>query len=219
MKLISEYNDNKLEVISESTENGSKDYYIEGVFAQAEAKNRNGRVYQKTIMESAVNRYIQEEVDTGRAVGELDHPAGPQINLDRISHKITNLEWSGNDVIGKARILETPMGQIVKGLLAGGVQLGVSTRGMGSLESREGVMYVKEDFVLKTVDIVQDPSAPTAFVNGIQEGVEYFYDEDANLYLPATEAKEQMASMSKTEIAESQMKLFKDFLSKVGSPR
>ena len=142
MKLISEYNDNKLEVISESSESGSKDYYIEGVFAQAEAKNRNGRVYSKTIMESAVNRYVQEEVAKDRAVGELDHPEGPQINLDRISHKITNLEWSGNDVIGKARILETPMGQIVKGLLAGGVQLGVSTRGMGSLESREGVMYV-----------------------------------------------------------------------------
>lgn len=176
MKLIAEYLDQELSVITEANENGEKTYNIEGVFAQAEGKNRNGRIYPKQIMESAVDKYITEQVNTKRAVGELNHPDGPTVNLDKVSHRITEMKWDGNNVMGKALILDTPNGKIVKGLLDGGVQLGVSTRGMGSLENRNGTMYVKEDFHLATVDIVQDPSAPQAFVNGIMEGVEWVWN-------------------------------------------
>jgi len=176
MKLIAEYNESNLECIVEKKEDGSKKYAIEGVFMQSESKNRNGRIYPKKIMEKAVGKYVDEQVSQNRAVGELNHPEGPTVNLDKVSHLITDLRWEGNDVVGKATILDTPMGQIVKGLLEGGVNLGVSTRGMGSLESRGGTMYVKEDFTLSTVDIVQDPSAPNAFVNGIMEGVEWVWN-------------------------------------------
>jgi hypothetical protein len=127
-------------------------------------------------MEAAVEKYVEEQVSKGRAVGELNHPDGPTVNLDKVSHLITDLHFEGNDVVGKASILDTPMGNIVQGLLEGGVNLGVSTRGMGSLEQRNGAMYVKDDFVLSTVDIVQDPSAPGAFVNGIMEGVEWVWN-------------------------------------------
>jgi len=175
MRLIAEYNESNLECIVEKKEDGTKKYAIEGVFMQSESKNRNGRIYPKKIMESAVDKYVEEQVSQNRAVGELNHPEGPTVNLDKVSHLITDLRWEGNDVVGKASILDTPMGQIVKGLLEGGVNLGVSTRGMGSLESRGGAMYVKEDFTLSTVDIVQDPSAPNAFVNGIMEGVEWVW--------------------------------------------
>jgi len=175
MKLISEFNEHNVQCIVEKNEKGEKSYIIEGVFAQAEQKNRNGRVYPKKTMENAVAKYVDEQVSKNRAVGELNHPEGPTVNLDKVSHLITDLRWEGNDVVGKASILDTPMGQIVKGLLEGGVNLGVSTRGMGSLESRGGVNYVGNDFTLSTVDIVQDPSAPNAFVNGIMEGVEWVW--------------------------------------------
>ena len=132
--------------------------------------------YPQAIMERAVAKYVQEQVLTKRAVGELNHPEGPSVNLDKVSHLITDLKIEGNNVIGRAQILDTPMGKIVKGLLEGGVQLGVSTRGMGSLEQRNGVTYVKDDFILNTVDIVQDPSAPDAFVNGIMEGVDWVWN-------------------------------------------
>ena len=160
MKLITEYTETDVQCIVEKKEDGSKTHVIEGVFMQAESKNRNGRIYPKAVMESAVKKYVDEQVSKDRAVGELNHPEGPTVNLDKVSHKITELKFEGNDVMGKARILDTPMGNIVKGLLEGGVQLGVSTRGMGSLEQRNGTMYVKDDFMLNTVDIVQDPSAP-----------------------------------------------------------
>ena len=176
MKLISEYVENDIQCIVEKKENGEKNYVIEGVFAQADKKNRNGRVYPKAIMEKAVNKYVKEQVSKKRAVGELNHPEGPTVNLDKVSHLIKELKFEGNNVIGKAQILPTPMGKIVEGLLEGGVQLGVSTRGMGSLEQKNGAMYVKDDFMLSTVDIVQDPSAPEAFVNGIMEGVEWVWD-------------------------------------------
>jgi len=175
MKLIAEYNENNLQCLVEKKEDGTKKYAIEGVFMMAESKNRNGRIYPKKIMEKAVDEYVEKQVSKNRAVGELNHPEGPTVNLDKVSHLITDLQWEGNDVVGKATILDTPMGQIVKGLLEGGVNLGVSTRGMGSLEQRGGAMYVKEDFTLSTVDIVQDPSAPNAFVNGIMEGVEWVW--------------------------------------------
>lgn len=177
MKLISEFNENNVQCLVEKNEKGEKSYIIEGVFAQAEQKNRNGRVYPKKTMENAVAKYVDEQVSKNRAVGELNHPEGPTVNLDKVSHLITDLHFEGNDVIGKASILDTPMGRIVKGLLDGGVNLGVSTRGMGSLEQRNGVAYVGEDFMLSTVDIVQDPSAPGAFVNGIMEGVDWVWQK------------------------------------------
>jgi len=166
-------------------------------------------------MGSAVNKYNTEQVQTGRAVGELNHSNGPTINLDKVSHRIVKLDLENNNVMGKAHILDTPMGQIVKGLLEGGVRLGVSTRGMGNLVERNGIKYVKDDFILRTVDIVQDPSAPNAFVNGILEGVEFFYDEKTGLYEKAERAYHQIKKYSKREIAEQQIKLFKDFLNEI----
>lgn len=178
MKLITETLDNTVEVLTEADKKtGEKRFFIEGIFMQAEAKNRNGRIYRKGILESAVDKYVTEQVSRGRALGELDHPEGPTVNLDRVSHKIVELKWDGNDVYGKAQILNTPCGKIAQSLLECDVQLGVSSRGMGSLTQTEDASYVGEDFFLNTVDIVQDPSAHSAFVNGILEGVEWFRDE------------------------------------------
>lgn len=213
MKLIAEYTDHKIEVITERTEKGGKNHFIEGVFMQSETRNRNGRVYPKPVMERAVDKYVTEQVKTGRAVGELNHPDGPSVNLDKVSHKIEALDWKGNDVVGKARILETPMGQIVKGLLDGGVRLGVSTRGMGSLEERNGVMYVKDDFLLSTVDIVQDPSAPTAFVNGIMEGVEWVWNNGIIQPRVIERIETEIKKAPRKNLYEVQVREFKNFLS------
>jgi hypothetical protein len=213
MKLIAEYTDHKLEVLTEKTQSGGKRHFIEGVFMQSESKNRNGRIYPKAIMEKAVDRYVTEQVKTGRAVGELNHPEGPTINLDKVSHIIEGLDWKGNDVVGKARILETPMGNIVKGLLEGGVRLGVSTRGMGSLEEKNGVMYVKDDFYLSTVDIVQDPSAPTAFVNGIMEGVDWVWNNGMIQPQVIERMETEIKKASRKNLYEVQIREFKNFLS------
>ena len=213
MKLIVENTNCPIEVLTEAKEGGGKNHFIEGVFMQSEQKNRNGRIYPKAIMEKAVDKYVREQVMTKRAVGELNHPDGPTVNLDKVSHLIESLDWNGNDVVGKARILETPMGMIVKGLLDGGVQLGVSTRGMGSLEQRNGVMYVKDDFLLSTVDIVQDPSAPTAFVNGIMEGVEWVW---SNGIIEAREIERMETEIKKAPrsgLYEAQVREFTNFLS------
>ncbi len=215
MKLIAEYTDNNLECFSEAKEEGGKDHFIEGVFMQSESKNRNGRIYPRKIMESAVNKYVKEQVKTRRAVGELNHPEGPTVNLDKVSHIIESLDWNGNDVVGKARILETPMGKIVKGLLDGGVQLGVSTRGMGSLENRNGAMYVKDDFILSTVDIVQDPSAPTAFVNGIMEGVEWVWNNGIIESQVIEKMETEIKKASRADLYEVQTREFKNFLSEL----
>ena len=214
MKLISEYVNSPLEILVE-TKNGKKNVHIEGVFMQAEKKNKNGRIYEKKILESAVNKYVKEQVSQGRAVGELNHPEGPTVNLDKVSHKITNLEFQGNNVIGKASILKTPMGKIVEGLLEGGVKLGVSSRGMGTLENRRDGMYVKSDFMLASVDIVQDPSAPSAFINGIMEGMDWIWDNGI--------LKAQEIEIIETEIKRAparalpalEIKAFKNFLSKL----
>ena len=218
MKLITEFNENNdVECIIEAKDNGEKSYVIEGIFAQADKKNRNGRVYPKMIMESAVGKYVTEQVSKKRAVGELNHPEGPTVNLDKVSHLITDLKMEGNDVIGKAQILDTPMGKIVKGLLSGGVRLGVSTRGMGSLESRNGVNYVKEDFILSTVDIVQDPSAPDAFVNGIMEGVDWVWN---NGVLEPQVIEDMETEIKASPVAlrpEVQIREFKNFLSLIKS--
>jgi len=213
MKLIAEYTEDQLEVVTEATKDGGKKYAIEGVFMSAEQKNRNGRIYPRPVMEAAVGKYVNEQVSKGRAVGELNHPEGPTVNLDKVSHKIESLTWSGNDVVGKATILETPMGQIVKGLLDGGVKLGVSTRGMGSLESRGGVMMVKGDFLLNAVDIVQDPSAPSAFVNGVMEGVEWVWNNGIIEPQAIEKIETEIKKAPRADLYETQVREFKNFLS------
>ena len=213
MKLIAEYNEQNIECIVEAKEDGTKNHFIEGVFMQSEAKNRNGRIYPKAIMEGAVDKYVTEQVSQNRAVGELNHPDGPTVNLDKVSHKITELSWKGNDVVGKAQVLDTPMGNIVKGLLEGGVQLGVSTRGMGSLEKKNGIMFVKDDFVLNTVDIVQDPSAPTAFVNGIMEGVEWIWNNGIIESQVIEQMETEIKKAPRADLYETQTREFKNFLS------
>ena len=213
MKLIAEYTDQNLEFVTEAKEGGGKTYSIEGVFMQAEQKNRNGRVYPRKVMESALNKYNTEQVSKGRAVGELNHPEGPTVNLDKVSHKIEALDWQGNDVVGKATILDTPMGQIVKGLLDGGVQLGVSTRGMGSLVRNNGVMMVKEDFLLNAVDIVQDPSAPSAFVNGVMEGVEWVWNNGIIEAQTIEKIETEIKKAPRADLYETQVREFKNFLS------
>ena len=213
MKLIAEYVDENLEVVTEATKDGGKKYTIEGVFMSAEQKNRNGRIYPKPIMESAVNKYVGEQVSKGRAVGELNHPEGPTVNLDKVSHKIESLDWKGNDVVGKATILETPMGQIVKGLLDGGVRLGVSTRGMGSLQNNGNAMVVKDDFILNAVDIVQDPSAPSAFVNGVMEGVEWVWNNGIIEAQAIERMETEIKKAPRANLYETQVREFKNFLS------
>ena len=214
MKLITEHLESELSYLTEE-KNGKKNTVIEGIFMTAEEKNRNGRVYPRAVMESAVNRYVNEQVLRNRAVCELNHPDGPTINLDKVSHRITELSWDGNNVMGKALILDTPMGQIVKGLVEGGVQLGVSSRGMGTLVQRNGVNYVGEDFMLATVDIVQDPSAPKAFVNGIMEGVEWIWDNGILKAQDIEKYETEIKKASSSQLAEAQLKVWTDFLSKL----
>ena len=176
MKLITETNTEGLNYLTE-TKNGKKSQYIEGVFLQGELRNRNNRVYPINILEREVNKYIEEHVNRDRAVGELGHPDGPTINLDRVSHRIVSLRKEGNNFIGKARILGTPMGKIAQNLLDEGVRLGVSSRGLGTVDKREGTSFVRDDFMLATAaDIVADPSAPDAFVDGIMEGKEWCWN-------------------------------------------
>lgn len=215
MKLITEYVEQELEVIAEAKKDGSKNYFIEGVFMQSNQKNKNGRVYEKKTLEKAVEKYVNEQVKTGRAVGELNHPEGPTVNLDKVSHKINELRWQGSDVVGKASILKTPMGQIVEGLLEGGVKLGVSSRGMGSLVQKNGAQYVGDDFMLSTVDIVQDPSAPSAFVNGVMEGVEWVWDNGLIQRKDLEEIETEIKSATRVQLPEAEIKAFKNFLSKL----
>jgi len=218
MKLITEYTENdSINCLVEKKENGDKNYVIEGVFAQADKKNRNGRIYPKAIMERAVGKYVKEQVSKKRAVGELNHPEGPTVNLDKVSHLITDLKFEGNNVVGRAQILDTPMGKIVKGLLEGGVQLGVSTRGMGSLEKRNGAMVVKDDFMLSTVDIVQDPSAPEAFVNGIMEGVDWIWHNGVLSPQVIEEMETEIKNTPKAFRPEVQIREYKNFLSLIKS--
>lgn len=217
MKLISEYHDSNIQVITEAKSDGKKEYFIEGVFMQADKKNRNGRIYERSILEGAVNKYVEEQVKTGRAVGELNHPDGPGINLDKVSHRITELRFEGSDVIGKASILQTPMGKIVEGLLEGGVKLGVSSRGMGSLEKKNGVMQVGKDFMLATVDIVQDPSAPEAFVNGIMEGVDWVWNNGVLKPQVIEKMETEIKTAPNAVLYETSVREFKNFLSLIKS--
>tara|TARA_B110001454_G_scaffold53332_1_gene52203 strand:- start:647 stop:1291 length:645 start_codon:yes stop_codon:yes gene_type:complete len=214
MKLITEYTNNQLSYSIQEAKNGKKNTFLEGVFMQAENKNKNGRIYSREVLTSAVDKFVNEQVITGRAVGELNHPDSPSINLDKVSHRITELKWDGNNVMGKALILDTPMGQIVKGLVEGGVQLGVSSRGMGSLDFKDGANYVRDDFMLNTIDIVQDPSAPNAFVNGIMEGVSWEEDGHGH-YIQTIEKGETEVKEPELFSEEQQSAGFEHFLSKL----
>ena len=214
MKLISEFTENDIEfLITEDKKTGEKNYKIQGIFAQAEKKNRNGRIYPMPIMEKAVGKYDTEQVQKGRAVGELNHPEGPTVNLDKVSHKINKLEFQGNDIVGEASILKTPMGEVVKGLLDGGVTFGVSTRGMGSLSQRNNAMVVNDDYILNAVDIVQDPSAPGAFVNGIMEGVEWVWNNGVVKPQTIEKMETEIKKAGRTDLYETQVRAFKNFLS------
>ena len=213
MKLITEHIEDLSYSIVESAQGGEKKYIIDGIFMQAEQVNRNRRVYPKKVLEKAVGKYITEYVNKGRAVGELNHPDGPTINLDKVSHRITELSWNGDDVVGKALILNTPMGNIVKGLLEGGCQLGVSSRGMGTVASKNGRSEVNDDFTLSTVDIVQDPSAPSAFVNGIMEGVEWIWDNGLLKPQQIEKYETEIKKASSANLAEAQIRVWDDFLS------
>ena len=214
MKLISEFTDYQVApVIVEENEKGEKEYFIEGVFMQAEIKNRNGRVYPKTVMAKEVNRYVKEFVKKDRAFGELGHPDGPTINLDKVSHMITKLEEDGNNFMGRAKILSTPNGQIVRNLINDGAKLGVSSRGLGSLEQRGGAQYVKDDFQLATAaDIVADPSAPEAFVEGIMEGVEWVYESGILKAQDAEQMQKDLKAARLNKLEETKLILWKKFV-------
>lgn len=220
MKLILEESA-EFEFITEAKEDGSKDHYIHGIFLQADVKNRNGRVYPMPIMEREVDRYMNEVVKNNRAYGELGHPAGPQINLDRVSHMITELKRNGNNFIGKAKLTDTPMGNIAKGLLKSGANLGVSSRGMGSLKPNKlGIMEVQEDFKLATAaDIVADPSAPDAFVKGIMENVDWIYDlvKDTWIEQRLHETKRSIKKMSMDEIERNKFGIFESYMKSLAS--
>ncbi len=180
MKLLSEFVDQEIECLVENTQQGKK-YYVEGRWATAGEPNRNGRVYPNDVMESALAKYGTEYISQKRAMGELNHPQGPGINLDRVSHVIENLKMEGNYVNGRAKIMETPMGIIAKSLIDEGIKLGVSTRGLGSIESRNGQNFVKNDFFISAIDLVSDPSGPGCWVNGIMESVDYKMLEDGRI--------------------------------------
>ena len=216
MKLITEINE-EVKVLTEESESGSKNFFIEGIFMQAEQKNRNGRVYPVGVLQKEANRYITEYVMKNRAYGELGHPDGPSINLERVSHMIKELRQEGNDFYGKAKIMDTPYGNIVKNLISEGACVGVSTRGMGSLEERsDGTKIVKDDFYLATAaDIVADPSAPDAFVRGIMEGKEWIWDNGIIKEVQISQYKETIKKSSKKNLEENMLKTFNNFLSKL----
>lgn len=217
MKLIAELNEQASAQILESEE-GNRDYFIEGVFLQAEKKNKNKRVYPKDVLEKEINRYISENINQNRGMGELGHPDGPEINLDRVSHKIVEINQSNNDFYGKAKIMDTPNGQIVKNLIDENVTFGVSSRGLGSLKEQNGANYVQEDFYLATpADIVANPSAPDAFVNGIMEGAEWIYEngklrkiEDPEQWIE--ESQKQILRVPKSQIEEMKIRKLKEFI-------
>ena len=212
MFLITEVNDN-VNLVTEEV-NGEKQYHIDGIFMQAEQKNRNGRVYPSKVLMNEVKKYNNDYVRSKRAMGELGHPDGPQLNLERVSHLIKELRIDGNDVYGKAKILDTPYGKIVKNLISEGVKIGVSSRGMGSLkQNSSGVNEVQDDFSLSAVDIVADPSAPDAFVEGIMEGKEWVWENGILTARRIESYKKHIKSATKTNLEEAKLYAFADFLS------
>tara|TARA_Y100000593_G_C4220316_1_gene291473 strand:- start:30 stop:692 length:663 start_codon:yes stop_codon:yes gene_type:complete len=217
MKLISEqWCDNINYLVEQDPKTGKDNVYIEGIMLQTEVKNKNGRIYPKEVMQKEVKRYTKEYINEKRAYGELGHPEGPTINLERTSHLIVDLREDGNNFVGKAKVLSTPMGEIVKNLLADGARLGVSSRGMGSLKAsseKEGVQVVQSDFQLATAaDIVADPSAPDAFVNGVMEGVEWIWDNGVIKAQKIEEYKHSIRKAKSHKLQEVTLNAFKDFL-------
>lgn len=214
MKLIKEHTEEVKLIVEAKKEGTGKDYYIEGVFLQSDLKNRNGRVYPKEVMQKEVDRYTKEYINKNRAYGELGHPDSPSINLDRVSHMIKGLRMEGNNYIGRAKILDTPYGKIVKSLIDEGAQLGVSSRGLGSLVQKNGVNLVQDDFMLATAaDIVADPSAPDAFVEGIMEGAEWVYNASSKSWIMAEQLKSDIKKMTAKQVADNQARMFESFLS------
>tara|TARA_Y200000002_G_scaffold250840_1_gene207822 strand:- start:647 stop:1294 length:648 start_codon:yes stop_codon:yes gene_type:complete len=215
MKLITETIEN-IEVLTEEKDNGKKDYKIKGVFMQADIKNRNGRVYPVETLAKEVARYTKEFINKKRAFGELGHPDGPTVNLERVSHMITSLKPEGKNFIGEAKIMDTPYGKIVKNLIDEGAQLGVSSRGMGSIQRTNNKNVVGRDFYLATAaDIVADPSAPDAFVEGIMEGKEWVWDNGRLISKSVEEYKEEIERTKRHELAVVKSRIFKDFISKL----
>jgi hypothetical protein len=211
MKLIKEINQ-ELEYITESAAEGKKNTFIRGIFMQAEQQNRNNRIYQKPVLEKEIERY-QNLISEKRSLGELGHPPNPTINLNQVSHLITGLKWDNNNVIGEAKILDTPMGKIAKNFIEEGVKLGVSSRGVGSLtQGKDGISIVQPDFHLATVDIVADPSAPDAFVEGIMESAEWICENGVWKSIQIDAAKQYIKSASKSQLAERKLKVFEAFL-------
>jgi len=214
MKLISEEVASAEYLIEEK--NGKKEYKIKGVFLQSNIKNRNGRVYPREILVREVNRYTKEFINKNRAFGELGHPDGPTVNLERVCHMVKSLTPEGDNFIGEAKIMDTPYGKIVKGLIDEGAQLGVSSRGMGSIINRNGINFVKDDFYLATAaDIVADPSAPDAFVEGIIESREWVWDNGVLKQVDIESWKRQIQEARRTVLEEKKLEVFKSFLTKL----
>lgn len=221
MKLIVETAEH-IGYITEAKEDGSKNLYIEGVFLQSAIKNRNGRIYPEEVMDREVERYIKESVETNRAIGELNHPPTPALDLERVSHKIVSLKKEGTNYVGKALITKTPMGDIARGLIESGVNIGVSSRGMGTLKlNKQGINEVQSDFKLVTAaDLVSNPSAPDAYVTGIMENVSWFYDESLGNWRAAQiaeEAKQIIKKMTTEQIQENKFHLWESHMRKIAS--
>lgn len=215
MKLIKELTED-VQYIAEEDSNGKKTLYIEGVFLQSNLKNRNGRVYPKEVMQKEVARYTAEQIDKKRALGELGHPEGPSLNLDRVSHMIVSLKEDGNNWIGKAKVLDTPMGRIAQNLIEAGAQLGVSSRGLGSIKERNGINEVQDDFVLATAaDIVADPSAPDAYVEGIMESREWVMVDGVWQAREVEMAQKFIRQASSRELEEAKLQVFSSFLDRL----
>jgi len=216
MKLITEMTED-IQIVTESLGEGKgREHFIEGVFMQSNLKNRNGRVYPKETLMNEVARYNKEYVSKNRAMGELNHPQGPTVNLDRVSHIIKELRPDGDNVYGKAKIMETPMGKIAKNLIDEGAKLGVSSRGMGSLkQNKDGENEVQSDFMLAAVDIVADPSAPNAFVEGVMEGREWIWDNGILKEKHIADYEKEIKSASKADLEEKTLKVWSDFISKL----
>ena len=212
MKLIKEHTES-VKFIVEAKEGKAKDYFIEGIFLQFDQTNRNMRQYPKDIMENEVKRYTEQYIDRNRAYGELGHPDNPTINLPLVSHMIKSLKMEGKNYVGKAKILDTPNGKIVKSLIDEGAQLGVSSRGLGSLVEKNGVNVVQKDFQLSTAaDIVADPSAHDAFVQGVMEGKEWIFNASTNSWVVAEQIREDIKKMTAKQVVESQARMFDTFL-------
>jgi hypothetical protein len=217
MKLIREFTESVKYLVETPKTGEGKTYFIEGVFLQGEIKNRNGRVYPMEVMKKEVERYTKENIEKNRAYGELGHPDSPTINLDRVSHMIKELKLDGNNYVGKAKIMDTPYGKIVKSLIDEGANLGVSSRGMGSLRAKnDGTQLVQNDFMLATAgDIVADPSAPDAFVRGVMEGKEWVFVDGKFVEKDIEQVRKEIASTNRIALAEAQAIQFANFLKKI----